>query len=138
MDFSAPRLQRAPRGQVRHKRALEAVEQAIAQWERTDPAEVFRWKAAIKVQQELLGPTGGWSKTKELLAGAYWPSYLKFQVARNLVKQGWPHDEAQRWDLSPDGRDDSDLFKHAVRYLLPEAQVTRKEQRQLYHRGWTA
>lgn len=110
----------------------------IKQWERFDPVEAANWRKLMDAKRELHETTGGWTPSRELLAGADWPSFVQFYVARGLVKLGWHPDEARRWDRSNNGRDDSELFKQACRILLPESITSRKERRQLHHRGWSA
>jgi hypothetical protein len=125
----------APAVLVKHRLGLAAVERAIREWEILDPGEVQRWRDSCKVLGELYAGTGGWSQTRELLAGKCWPSYVQFRTAQLLRKLGWDMEEARMWDRAPNGRDDSELFKLATKLLLPEAEVTRKEQRQRSHRG---
>jgi len=128
-------LRRSHQGVVALQREMEVVDRVIHQWELVDPIEAANWRTLMRAKTEMHELTGGWTPIRELLAGADWPSYVQFMVARGLIKLGWDRDRARAWDRSDDMRDDSELFKRACRQLLPESVTTRKEQRKLFHQG---
>lgn len=130
-------LRRSHQGVVALQREMEVVDRVIREWEALDPVEASNWRKLMRAKMEMHELTGGWTPSREFLAGADWPSYVQMIVARGLIDLGWDRDRARAWDRSDDMRDDSELFKRACRQLLPESVTTRKEQRQLHYHGVT-
>jgi len=127
---------------IQHKLELQCVERACKEWLVVDPEEVKTYFIYMRQKADELVATGTGGHTPlGMMIESMMPSFVMLRASQLLRQLGWEPEAARNWDREPGSRGmvNSKLFNAAVKWLLPEANpATRKEQRQLYYKGWKA